>query len=241
MLLAWASDASNLLWSQLLYRYDPKKEDAKVLFNQGVILFHARSYEASINKFLKSLRLRSENNLVRYYLGMAFLKGGYTQNAIEQWENIIKLGGQDSHLVEKLNYLYSQRGQVEREKTPFRDYVFLHSVPLLGDRKNLIKMPTGLHIDKDNNIYVLDFLKNNFLVIDANSRFKRSIYSGARTDLPYLSILKNPYELAYGKDGLFYISDFGNNRVVALDTYGKVKQIYAPTSSQTESKYRSRW
>ncbi len=215
------------------YFFDIKKEKAREVFNQGMVYYNNRSYELAINKFFESLGFDSRNNLFRYYLGMSFYKAGYTKNAIEQWENIIKLGEQDTYLIEKINNIFYLKGNLNQPKTLYENYVFLRNIPKEDSKNifkdNLLKMPTGLFVDNNNDVFVVDFVNSSFVVINPNGYLDRKIYwKGKRTlKLPFhKESIKNPYEITKGKDDLFYISDFGNNRVVAMKPSGKIIKTF---------------
>ena len=104
----------SFLFPQKEYVFDIDKIRLKNLFNQGMNYYQNKSYEAAISKFLQSLKIEPRNNRIRYFLGEAFYKAGYIENAITQWDNIIKLGGQDSYLSQKINQIYYLIGQKKR-------------------------------------------------------------------------------------------------------------------------------
>ena len=220
--------------------FDAQKYEARELFNQGMGYYNAKSYEAAIKKFFESIRVRSSDNLVRYYLGMAFYKAGYTENAIEQWENVIKLSdGKDIDLVEKINHIFFLRGGLLRSRDLQKDYVFLKDIPLRDNdvfKGNLLGMPTGVWVDKDNEVYVVDFLKNALVKMDVNGNYVETIFPSRLANLTSVNNkLNRPYDLAYDeKSKTFYLSDFGNDRVLGIKKNGKISAIYKQDSASHE-------
>ncbi|HMB00578.1 MAG TPA: hypothetical protein VKS21_06290, partial [Spirochaetota bacterium] len=214
------------LFPQKPRSFDPKVYEARKLFNQGMLYYNNCSYEAAIEKFFQSLRIRSRDNLVRYYLGMAFYKGGYTENAIEQWQNIIKLHGHDAILEQKINFIYYLWGKKARKKSSLKDYVFLKSFPDLKiTNRNFMRYPTGIYVNDADNLFYLDYLKNSLSVLDGNGRYKKSIISGLTGKVKFLRTLNKPYELIPDNNNGFFISDFGNDRILHIDQAGGLLNI----------------
>lgn len=209
--------------------YDPKTVEARELFNQGLTHFFARNYETSIEKFNKSLQIRSKDNLVRYYLGLAYSMAGYTPNALAEWENIIKLGGQDSFLAQKMSAMYYLRGR--KETVPLlEDYVYLKTLPDVA-HTNLspLSYPTGLWASGKEQVFFVDHKKNSFGWLHPNGDQTHFLIDGLITKVPGMDRLTAPYELLPTGDNLgesFYISDFGADRVALVDRLGAFKNVF---------------
>ena len=195
-----------------------KEFRARNFFNQGWTYLQEQSYEAAIRKFLDCLKINSADNRVRYFLGEAFYKAGYTQNALEQWENIVKLGGQDAHLIEKINQIHYLQGKAPRRQA-LDDYVLVSEFPkaiLEGDRHSLT-YPMALHIDDEDLIYVLDYKKSQIGMIDGNGRYLGIFFGGIRSVVPGMAKLRHPLDILFLSEGRFLVSDFDNNRLVVVE------------------------
>ncbi len=211
---------SYFLTAQNSWNYDPEVEKARDLFNQGLLYFSKRSYEAAIDKFQRSLSVRSRDQMVRYYLGLAYYQAGYSQNALTEWENIIRLGGQDSFLAQKLSAIYLARGQ--KDTVPlFQDYIHLKSVPnFVKTNVNFKAYPTGLLVDKQDQIYLLDHDSGSLIWIHPNGDALKNIFDNTLSKVTGGQKLTKPYELFSQDENSFLISDFGADRVIAMDKNG---------------------
>ena len=213
MIVLW----SNFVFSQKDYIFDIAKIRSRNLFNQGLGYLQDKSYEAAIKKFLSSLKIKSDNDLIRYYLGEAFYKAGYTEEALEQWENILKLGRQDAHLVERINSVNYLRGK-KRKKHAFEDYVYIGEVPEKSNGKIIysIGSPIQLHINDENEIRFLDYKENKIGRISPNGKRLGDYFGGLTSFSLKYGPLKQPMSFLPYQDG-YLVSDFGNDRVVFLN------------------------
>ena len=126
-------------------RFDVHEYYAHKHFLEGMQHYYAKNYEAAIQSFFRSMNEQSRDNLTRYYLGMSFYKAGFTANAIREWENIIRTGGQDVYLTQKINALLYLKGE-DRQYSPLVDYVFIRQIPESEIADNRMLYPTGLFL-----------------------------------------------------------------------------------------------
>ena len=221
------------LFSQRDYVFDVDAIRARNFFNQGLGYMQDKSYEAAIKKFLLSLKIKSDNNLVRYYLGEAFYKAGYTEQALNQWENILKLGGQDALLVERINSLYYRRGAANKKKKAFEDYIKINTFPqqvATNEHFPPVSFPVQLYInniDKENELHFLDYKQNKIGKITPNGEYIGEYFGGLSTKLLRMGQLKQPMDFVPYRGG-YLVSDFGNDRLVwvnerdgLVETWGK--------------------
>jgi len=204
--------------------YDPAVLDARRLFNQGIVYYNDAAYEAAIDKFFESLKVRSRDNRVRYWLGMSFYKAGYITKAINEWENIIKLGGQDSLLVQKINNIYYLRNIPLTHEIP-SDYLFYRKIPSSRFTNTAkILYPTQLYADDGGGVLFSDYVSGTIGRIDGNGHLERYIYRSFLPDtLPEAvrgKTISKPYAFLIHENFL-YVSDFKNNTVVKLSMNGE--------------------
>ena len=213
----------NFIFSQKEYIFDIDEIRARNFFNQGLEYFQDKSYEAAIKKFLSSLKVKNDNDLVRYYLGESFYKAGYTEQALDQWENILKLGRQDAHLVERINSIYYLRGK-NKKSLAFDDYVYISEVPnsLNGKVSYSMSAPVHLHINDENEIRFLDYKANKIGKISLNGDYLGDYFGGITSLSLGFGGLKQPASFFPYKEG-YLVSDFGNDRLVFIN---KKKGIY---------------
>jgi len=112
-------------------------------FRKGMIRFHNRQYQASIQIFNQALSLDPLNYPARRYLGYSYLNAGYTRNAMDEWENLIKLGGGSPQLKNTLNDLYF-RSSIDKNYTLLQPYIFSHLYDGIKDGKHKIIRPSFL-------------------------------------------------------------------------------------------------
>ena len=86
----------------------------------------------------------------------------------------------------------------------------------LGTGKNQFKQSFGLAVDAERHfVYVVDTWNNAIKQFDASGKLKSVIQ-------PKDHHFYGPRSIVMGKDGLFYISDTGNQRVLGFNAEGKV-------------------
>lgn len=203
-------------------RYDADVVHARDLFNQGLVHFNGRNYEAAIERFTRSLGERGRDNLVRYYLGLAYFQGGYVRSALEQWENIVRLGGQDAVLAQKIASAYALLGRRE-SVAAFEDYVPLKLMPdPVKTNKPWDLFLTGLQVDRGDQVWFVDHRRGAFGYIHPNGDQVRFMIDGWQKRVPGIPSLEKPYEIIPRDDTSFWVSDFGADRVSAVDREGKI-------------------
>lgn len=229
--------------------YDHEAEKARELFNQGIFYYNNYSYEAAINKFFQSLTIRGKENRVRYWLGMAFYKAGYTGKAIHEWKNIIKLGGHDSLLIQKINNIHYRKGK-GIDNPVYDDYVFYTIFPN-SSFTNLTqsRFPTALHADKKNRLFFLDFKLSRLSVINPNGRITDHIFNYSYLKFPGLrtieagvseaginfDFIKSPYDMVHDEKGGFWITDFEQNKIYHVNKNGKILTNIGKDSNETST------
>ena len=220
------------LFSQKDYLVDINELSYKRNFHQGLEFYQTKSYKAAIEKFLVALRYNSSNPLVRYYLGSAFYKLGYVEDALLQWETIIKLGKQDNYLVNKINQIYYSLGKQNNKNFIFKDYIFLESYPTKNYRLSSkpIDFPTSIWVDKQDNILVMDAGTKQLIEISGNGKITRKHISRflLNTEISLknivIPVVKKPFDFVFVNKESYYITDFSDNKIISFVS-NKVKWI----------------
>lgn len=232
---------SSFGFSQKDYVFDIKEVRAKNFFNQGLGYLQDKSYETAIEKFLVCLKTKNRDNLVRYYLGEAFYKAGYTDEALSQWENILRLGGQDSQLVERINSIYYLRGRSPLKKI-FEDYVYLNEIPSFKSKNNTtspFRFPIQLYIDDDNVFYFLDYEQNKIGKLNANGDYIGDYFNQTSGFLHQVG-LNRPVDFISYRNG-FLVADFGNDRLAFIDTQQGIYQTLGEKGIGGEKLSPAQW
>ena len=220
------------LFPQKNYLIDINEINYKRNFHQGLEFYQTKSYKAAIEKFLVALRYNSSNPLVRYYLGSAFYKLGYVEDALLQWETIIKLGKQDNYLINKINQIYYSLGKQDNKNFIFKDYIFLESYPTksyrLADKP--IDFPTSIWVDDQDNIFVMDAGEKKLIEINGNGKTTKKYISkfllNTENDLTSIIVplVKKPFDFVFLNRESYYITDFLDNKIIYFVS-NKVKWI----------------
>ena len=151
-----------------------------------------------------------------------------------QWETIIKLGQQDTHLVDKINQIYYSIGKQEKKEIAFKDYVFIKSYPHRQSKSELnktIALPTALFVDEEDNIFVMDAKAKHIVEINANGEFSRTHIGKYLIDFKkevspkiIAPIVSKPLDFVFLGKGNYCISDFGDNKILFFEN-NKIKWI----------------
>ena len=123
-------------------------------------------------------------------------------------------------LTEKINQLVYLEGAAGRPRNVYQDYVYVESFPKKKEgsifRKQQIRLPTGIAVDTLHNVYVVDFKQNTLWKLTPNGFFDKRMMGKSLLDQFLIpgGGLTNPHGILLGSNGLLYLSDFGNNRVL---------------------------
>ena len=189
-------------------------------FQKGIRAFHNTEYELAIMNFLKSLGYKENNHKARYFLGEAYRKAGYEENALFVWNSLLSIGYEDKSLKNKISYLYHKRGMLTDIYID-KDYILKEDIKGYYNDKTipLFLKPSQITIDRNNHYYIASFLTGMVAEIDQNFKIVRNYTS------PYPKIEK-PFGVAVDKDGFVYISDFKNDVVLKMNKLNIIeKQI----------------
>lgn len=213
------------------YLFDIDSINYKRNFHQGLELYQNKSYRAAIEKFLSAMKYSSDNALVRYYLGAAYYKAGYLEDALLQWETLIKLGKHDNYLLNKINQIYYSLGSSKNTDSAFKDYVSIASYPKKrrGVTERALDFPTALWVDDRDNIFVMDAGRRQLLEMNGNGEIQArhiskfllptSAKSLAQVVIP---VVQKPFDFVLTARGNYYLTDFKGNKIVAF-TSNKIK------------------
>lgn len=206
-------------------------------FKEGLIHLNDKDYEAAVDFFRKSLGKVSGDQKTRFFLGMAYYKAGYEENAIFEFTTIIQDAESDatlkSILVQFVDYLNMKQflaGEVKKSS----DYAV--GLELKGDQlgRYILKKVTGIDVDNFGNIYATGF----------GSKLALKISPQGSPLHQYASPKVKPgrlYDIVRDRAGYVYVSDFSNDQIYKFTDDGKYLasiggsgfsdgQFYGPTS-----------
>ncbi|OHD55420.1 MAG: hypothetical protein A2Y33_11530 [Spirochaetes bacterium GWF1_51_8] len=185
------------------------------VFKTGMIRFNNREYQAAIQLFNKSLGLDPMNLRARYYLGYAYLNAGYTKNAIEEWENLIMLGGGTPQIKQKLNDLYFQLA-IDKSYDYSQPYILWKIYDGIIEGRHQIIRPSFMLYDEKNNTLLVSSIKTKYVVeMDADG----NVFQQFGRKLGDLSVFEAPTGIALYNDKL-YAADYEADKIFVFDRKG---------------------
>jgi tetratricopeptide (TPR) repeat protein len=178
-------------------------------FRAGLLRYNQRQYDASIQLFQKSLSELPMNFRSRYYLGASYLDAGYSRNAIEEWENLVKLGGANYQVKQKLNDLYF-RLSIDRSYSYQNPYILSKIYDGIVNGMHKIARPGFIEYDERADSIFVSSVETKFVVeLDGNGRviqeFGRKFGDASEFEMPTGICLSGDqlYAADYKKDKVF--------------------------------------
>ncbi len=136
-------------------------------FISGVQFYNDERYEASIENFKNALNYNPGDKLIRYWYSRALYQGGYNDLAINEWENLIRMGETDLIIQSKLNKYGSILAQTSTEQI-LSNFIYLGAFSRDVDFLKNINQPIDIKIHRNGNIYVLDYSAGALKVFNVN-------------------------------------------------------------------------
>ena len=144
-------------------------------FKMGLLRLNNRQYDASIQLFNKALSFQPLNYRARYYLGYSYLNAGYSKNTIDEWENLIKIGGANFQVKQKINDLYF-RLSIDKSYDYTSPYILskMYDGNIQGMHK--IDRPSFIVYDEKSDSLFVSSAKTRYIVeIDGNGKVMQQI------------------------------------------------------------------
>ena len=183
------------------------------LFKTGVMHFNKAEYEASIDFFRKAIEEDPNNINAHFFLGMAYFKSGFEENALIELNTLIDNGTADEVTKTLANYISKKRFFFQKAKKS-EDYSPGLKIEEGNIGKYIISKSTGISLDSQNNIYIASFGSKIALKLSPNGtplfNFTSPKISPGRL-----------YDIVVSTDGIVYISDFTNDLIYKFDDQGK--------------------
>lgn len=189
--------------------------EAEDEFRTGVMLFNSGYYNQAYMRFEKALSIKPENRLYRFWLGRSLLQNGYYSAAREVWMRLADEGYKTDFLrnrIDFLNRIY-YKDDIPYQK---RNFVISHTLFQNTDRGRLLfSAPMSVSADSYGGLWVPSFSTSEVLRFNANGREIARIKSGYRG-------FNKPFDvLPTDNPNVFWLTEFGEDRVVKVDRFGK--------------------
>jgi DNA-binding beta-propeller fold protein YncE len=182
----------------------------------GMSRFYNRQYEAAVQLFNKALSFQPMNFRARYYLGQAYLNSGYAKNALDEWENLIRLGSGSYQVKQKLNDLYF-RLSIDKHYDYSNPYLFTKIYDGVRDGMHKIIRPSFIVYDPEYDSLLVSSQQAKFIVeVDGSGKVIREI--GRKWG--DISSFKMPTGL-FIYDNKIYVGDYALDSVFIFTREGK--------------------
>ncbi len=186
---------------------------AEQLFRKGLVQYNGLRFNLAIDYFNRSLEVQSRYYLARIWLGKAYFRAGYLDNALNEWRLVEELGGGNNILHQRINTLLYRLGRPQETRPLYQDYRYLKTIDGVNLEMRFFN-PTALNFDMNNHLWVVGFGSHSITGIDANGVRLGTIKGGKR---PF----KYPFAIAREQSGAVWVSDFGKDRIQKLSSDGK--------------------
>ena len=213
--------------------FRPLSLKARRDFFTAITLYQEKKYEFSIDYFLKALKNDSQNPHIRYFLALAYYHSGNTQNAVSQWENLIKMTGSDDILQSRINQTFSSyegnssvHSDDVNSEFSLVDHIDLENIYEGEKVENqqrgfVINLPTALHVDDRGHILVLDARTGALIRLNRQGKVEQEIVGFTSQIFFVTSKFGGPNDFIVRPNGDFVVSDFTKNQIVWIDKNGK--------------------
>ena len=174
----------------------------RVFFNKAVLAME------------RSLALKPENSLVREWLGRCYYQSGYENAALNEWDNIIKMGRASEALNNLRNMVYERRGLLNELKE--RDaWVELIQLSRNSEDAPLFARPTSVDASRNGTggYYVVNFAGGDIEKFDANGNMRDRFDGG-------IDSFSHPFDIKVLPDGRMLVSEYSGDRVTLTDERG---------------------
>lgn len=192
-------------------------------FRWGVIAYNSGFFNKAILSFEKSLSIKKSNLLTRTWLGRAYYRSGYVEQALNIWKDILKNGPGNSLLQQKVENIIYRRG-LGKELTP-EDvrYVISNKIDAAQCGYYPFKKPGGVYSDKKGIQYVTCFGSNEILKIDVNNKIIGILRGGVEG-------YDHPFDVV--KSGnILYVTEYEGNRIAKCKLNGEKIKTFGKTGT----------
>lgn len=204
--------ASSFVYGQI----DIDAIEADEEFRWGIRAFHSGFYNDAILSFTRSLSIRPEDVLTRFWLGRSYYYAGFEEAALGEWRTIIEAGDGNAHLQNLVETLTFRRGlgrELSAEgRAGVERYTVTASISGQRDEAEIFSRPANVRSRSDGSFLMTSFATHEILLIDANG-VSRQILNGG------LEGFDRPFDIIEHGD-FMYVSEYGADRISVLDGDG---------------------
>ncbi len=190
---------------------DLNKVNASDNLRMGIVSFQSGEYNKAILSLEKALSFKPDWDVTKIWLGNAYFKAGFTDQALSYWKNVLKNGGGSTILKVRVDNLLYRRNMGPLLKENSR-YVTYHVIKGVTPKYTLFLRPGSLAASDDGGLYLTSFGGNKVLKISANGVKTFSILGGVQGIDHPLDIIKT--------DKYLFFTAYGSDQVIRTDLDG---------------------
>ncbi len=191
---------------------DLAKVDASDALRMGIVSFQSGEYNKAILSLEKSLSYKSDWNVTKIWLGNAYFKAGFTDQALSYWRDVLKNGGGSTTLKVRVDNLQYKRNMGPLLKGDSR-YVTYHEIDGVTDNYTLFLRPGSAAPSDDGGLFVTSFGGDKILKISANGVKTLSFSGGVRG-------ISHPFDIIK-TGGYLFFSAYGSDEVMRSSMDGR--------------------
>ena len=189
---------------------------AREEFRIGIQAYNRFAYNDAIMSFERALSFRPGEPLILDWLGKAYYRSGFENNAFSVWQAAVDIyglnSGQGILIASRMETLRNRRSFLP---VPDDNVRFIESgrYPSYNGEISLYSQPTSILPLNDGTAWVVAYGSNEIVRIDPN---------GVIRDRRRGSMIgfDRPYDIVQGLDGNLFLSEFRGNRVSVLSPSG---------------------
>ena len=192
---------------------DMDSAEAAEEFRWGVVAYHNGRFNEAIFSFTRALSLVPDDPTARTWLGYAFYRSGFEQEALTEWQTVVDAGHGGEGLRNLIEIVRARRG-VARELFRPERYVVTAEIEGIVNGEVRFRRPTSVRPRADGSFFVTAFTEREILHLDANGTLRRRLRGG-------LTGFDQPFDILE-VGGRLYVSEFGADRIVRINERGDI-------------------
>lgn len=205
-------------------KIDLDQVDAMENLRMGIVSFHSGEFNKAILSLEKALSFKPDWEVTKVWLGNAYFRAGFTDEALSYWRGVLDSGGGSTNLKVRVDNLAYKRNMGPLLKEDSR-YVTYHEIEGVTKDYTLFLRPGSLVPDDNGGLYVTSFAGNEVLKISANGVKTQTILGGIQG-------LNHPFDIVKA-DNYLFITAYGADQLIRTDLNGrKIIRFGSPGSGK---------
>lgn len=200
---------------------DMAEVSARDEFRWGVLAYHAGLYNEAILAFERSLSYKADDPRTRTWLGRAYYRSGFTEEALHIWQEVIDAGNA-SPVLRRSVEVVENRVHLARELEVEERYVVLTDVTGRREDYRLFHRPSSVVARRNGRFFVVSYGTNEVVEFDQNAAVVRRLRGG-------LEGFDHPFDVLELPDGSLYVTEHQGDRVAKCRPDGTKTAVFGDT------------